>query len=114
MILDIINNCMGKNNICMSEEVEYYTTKLRNFMFAEVYLNKNAKWEEKKAEYIILELYKYYYKYPENLPLEHRMFYKEKEFSKEDMVCDYIAGMTDRYAINLFSNTFIPRPWEKY
>lgn len=114
MIIDIINNCMGENFICMSEEIEYYTTKLRNFMFKEVYLNKNAKGEEEKAEYIILELYKYYYKYPDNLPFEHRMFYKKNNLSKEDMVCDYIAGMTDRYAINLFSNIFIPRSWGKY
>jgi len=114
MILDIINNSMGKNSICMSEEIEYYTIKLRDFMFEKVYLNRNAKKEEKKAEYIILELYKYYYKYPENLPLEHRIFCKEMGFSKEDMVCDYIAGMTDRYAINLFYNIFIPKPWEKY
>ncbi|WP_077367935.1 deoxyguanosinetriphosphate triphosphohydrolase [Anaerosalibacter sp. Marseille-P3206] len=114
MILDIINNSMGKNSIYMSEEIEYYTMKLRDFMFEKVYLNRKAKKEEEKAEYIILELYKYYYKKPENLPLEHRMFYEERGFLKEDMVCDYIAGMTDRYAINLFYNIFIPKPWEKY
>lgn len=114
MIIDIINCSINQDKICMSETIENYTNKLRNFMFEKVYLNENAKSEEKKAEYIIRELYKYYYKYPDKLPMEHRMFYKMMGFSKDDMVCDYIAGMTDRYAVNLFYNIFIPKPWGKY
>lgn len=114
MIVDIINCSINKDKICMSDKIENYTNKLRNFMFEQVYLNENAKSEEKKAEYIIRELYKYYYKYSDKLPMEHKMFYENMGFSKDDMVCDYIAGMTDTYAVNLFYNIFIPKPWGKY
>ena len=114
MILDIIRNSAGKKWVSMSKCISKYTNELRKFMFDKVYLDNHAKSEEKKAEYIIEELYKYYLKNPDNLPYEHKKIYKDKSFSKEDMVCDYIAGMTDRYAINLFYNIFIPKPWKKY
>lgn len=114
MILDIIRYSRDSSNVSMSENINYYTNKLRKFMFNKVYLDDYAKSEEGKAEYIIEELYKYYLKKPEELPYEHRKIYKGRDFSKEDMVCDYIAGMTDRYAVNLFTNVFIPKPWKKY
>ena len=114
MIIDIIQNSLDKNEISMSEEIERFTEKLRDFMFDRVYLNKNVKSEEEKAKYIIKELYKYFLKYDYKLPYEHRKFYSENDFTKEDMVCDYIAGMSDRYVTNVFYNIFIPKPWEKY
>lgn len=114
MILDIIRNSMNKKQISMSKKTSYYTNKLRSFMFDQVYLDNYAKSEEKKAEYIIEELYRYYFKYPDKLSYEHRRNYIDEEFLKEDMVCDYIAGMTDRYAINSFSNIFMPKAWKKY
>ncbi|WP_132996120.1 deoxyguanosinetriphosphate triphosphohydrolase [Sporanaerobacter acetigenes] len=114
MILDIIECSIDSPQISTSDEVEYYTKKLREFMFEKVYLNKNAKSEEQKAKYVITELYDYYLSYPDKLSIIDKKFYEEKKLSKEDMICDYIAGMTDRYAINLFYNIFIPKPWEKY
>ena len=115
MILDIIINSMGKNHISMSEEFEYHTNKLRGYMFQNVYLNKNAKSEETKAEYILKELYNYYLQDENNLPKEHLKLYKKLDNPKlEDIISDYIAGMTDRYAVNTFNNIFIPKPWENY
>ena len=114
MISDVIQNSIGKNKVAMSEEIGYYTRKLREFMFERVYLNRVAKGEEDKAKYIIEQLYKYYIKDINRLPLEHRGLYEDNNYSKEDIVCDYIAGMTDRYVVNLFKNIFIPKPWEKY
>ena len=114
MILDVIQNSLGKNKISMSEEVGNYTEKLRDFMFDKVYLNKDAKKEEQKAKYIIEQLYNYYIDDYFRLPEEHRKLYKEDDFTKEDIICDYIGGMTDRYVVNLFSDIFIPKPWEKY
>lgn len=112
MILDIIRNSIDTNSIQMSNEVGEKTNKLRAFMFDNVYLNKNAKSEEDKAEYIITELYKYYFKNQEKLPEEHIKVYKNVEASLEDIICDYIAGMTDRYVINLYNYIFIPKRWE--
>lgn len=114
MIVDIINNSYDKNNIKMSEEVRYYTEKLREFMFQRVYLNKDAKSEENKAINIINQLYKYYLNNFNELPKAHIDIYKDIDCNKETIICDYIAGMTDKYAINMYCRIFIPLPWEKY
>ncbi len=114
MILDVIGNSLGKKKITMGEEIGYYTEKLRQFMFERVYLNSVAKREEGKAKYIIEQLYHYYLYNYNNLPKEHKKLYNDIISSKEDIICDYIAGMTDRYAVNLFKDLFIPKAWEKY
>ncbi len=113
MILDVIENSLGKSRISMSDEIDNYTKKLRDFMFERVYLNSVAKKEEDKAKYIIEQLYIYYLYNFEKLPIEHRKLYEENTM-KEDIICDYIAGMTDRYVVNLFRELFIPKAWEKY
>ncbi len=114
MILDIIQNSLDKDYISMSEEIGHYTKKLRDFMFQKVYLNKIAKKEEDRAKYIIEQLYRYYIENFPKLPEEHKNLYRGDNFSKEDIVCDYIAGMTDRYVVKLFKDLFIPKAWEKY
>lgn len=114
MILDIIKNSMEKNTIEMSEPFQRETNKLREFMFENVYLNKSAKSEEYKAEYIIEQLYHYYLKNTDKLPIEHLQIYENMDCNIEDIICDYIAGTTDRYIVNLFDNIFIPKPWGKY
>ncbi|GFN34688.1 deoxyguanosinetriphosphate triphosphohydrolase [Tepidimicrobium xylanilyticum] len=113
MILDVIKNSSNSDRISMSEEVNYYTNKLRNFMFERVYLNKEAKGEEDKAKYVIEQLYNYYLTNFDKLPKEHIQLYEDYE-SKEDIITDYIAGMTDRYAINQFNELFVPKSWRKY
>lgn len=115
MILDIIKSSMEKNIISMGQEFEYFTDKLRNYMFDNVYLNKDAKSEEDKAEYIIEQLYKYYLKNKNNLPKEHLNIYKNiEDISLDDIISDYIAGMTDRYVVNTFNNIFLPKPWQNF
>ncbi|MTI70900.1 MAG: deoxyguanosinetriphosphate triphosphohydrolase [Firmicutes bacterium] len=109
MIVDIINNSYGKTEINMSKKILYYTNKLRKFMFENVYLNKNAKKQDDKAAYVLEQLYSYYMKNFKEIPLELR----ECKKSKEDVVCYYIAGMTDKYAINLFNKIFVPTPWRR-
>ena len=113
MICDVIENSLDKNEVSMSEEIGYYTDKLRNFMFERVYLNKNVKGEENKAKNIIQEIYYYYMAHFEKLPYEHRQIYSE-DVPKEEIICDYIAGMTDRFVINLFNELFVPKAWKKY
>ncbi|WP_026893664.1 deoxyguanosinetriphosphate triphosphohydrolase [Clostridiisalibacter paucivorans] len=110
MISDIIENSLDMSNIQMSKGIKYYTDKLRQFMFENLYFNREAKKEDDKAQYILEELYSYYMKKFDSIPNE----YREKDQNKEDVVCDYIAGMTDRYAINLFKEIFVPRPWRLY
>jgi dGTPase len=114
MIIDVIQNSLDKAYISMSDKIEHYTIKLRDFMFDRVYLNKVAKKEEGKAKYIIEQLYNYYLNNYSKLPEEHRKLYRGDNFLKEDVICDYIAGMTDRYVVKLFKDLFIPKAWEKY
>ncbi|NLY46205.1 MAG: deoxyguanosinetriphosphate triphosphohydrolase [Tissierella sp.] len=113
MILDIINNSFDKNTISLSEEIGSKTGKLRTFMFDNVYLNSKAKIEDDKAEYIIRELFNYYLVNIDKLPLEYQSS-KFVETTIEDRICDYIAGMTDRYVLSLFTNIFLPKGWEKF
>ncbi|MDR7857132.1 deoxyguanosinetriphosphate triphosphohydrolase [Tissierella sp.] len=114
MILDIIKNSMGKNSVSMSPRIANVTNALRDYMFENVYLNKNAKSEESKAEYVLEQLYRYYLKNINFLPEEHLKIYKNMDCEIEDIICDYLAGTTDRYVVNLFNNIFIPKPWQKY
>jgi len=114
MIVDIIMNSMDKDEIAMSEEIGKLTSKLRNFMFENVYFNKDAKPDEEKTAYIISELFKYYKADMGRLPDEHLVIYTGISTTDEDIICDYIAGMTDRYVINRFYDIFIPKPWGKF
>lgn len=114
MIIDVIKNSKNKNKIMMSKEIGEMTEKLRDFMFEKVYLNSYAKSEEDKAEYIIKELYNYYFHKEDSLEWRNLKIYEGTNSSFEDKICDYIAGMTDRYVVNLFTDLFIPKPWEKF
>lgn len=109
MIMNIIENSKGKNIIAMSDEFLQAKNELRNFMFKNVYIGSEAKRDETKAKNIIRELYNYIKNMPELLPEEAvRMLEK---FDLERVVCDYIAGMTDRYAVNKFHEIFVPNSW---
>ncbi len=112
MILDIINKSYNKPFIKMSKECLYYTENLRTFLFDRVYLNNETNSQERKARHIIEELFTYYMNY--ELPKKYFEVYGDTEVEKKVMICDYIAGMTDRYIINKFKELFIPESWDKY
>jgi dGTPase len=112
MISDLIETNYGKNQLQMSSLIGEMTNKLRDFMFEEVYFNKNAKSEEGKAEHVITVLFNYYWNNSNRLPSDHLALYRDDDYALEDVICDYIAGMTDRYIVNLFQELFIPKPWK--
>ena len=111
MILDIVNHSEGKNDICMSEEVYQAMFGLRSFMFRHVYTDPETKKEEGKVEHIIEPLYDYYLKHIDLLPQYSQERIREGKEEKEQAVCDYIAGMTDHYAIETYKEIFIPKFW---
>ena len=113
MIVDVINNSIDKDNITMSEEIAHNTSGLRDFLFENVYYNKVAKSEEDKTTFIVGKIYEYYIKHFENLPEFYLNIYKNNDFSKSEIIKDYIAGMTDRYAMKLFEELYIPKPWRQ-
>lgn len=99
MINEIVSNSIGKPQVSMSEEGWHYTTKLRQWMFDNVYIDSPAKLEEKKARKVIRELF---YLYTDML----KPMCEESKI--ERIVTDYISGMTDRYAVEKFKENFIP------
>lgn len=109
-IHDIVTNSFGRNDICLSEPVEAAMKALREFMFERVYKNPEAKSQESKAEMLVETLYDYYYKRISLLPKELLNLLDAGE-SKEQVVCDYISSMTDRFAIAKYEELYIPKSW---
>ncbi len=101
MITDVITSSKDNPKVSMSEEGWFYVTKLRTWMFDNVYLDPIAKAEEKKSRNIIKSLYEYYTEMLEN-------YYPKEEIPQ--IVTDYISGMTDQYAIRRYKDLFIPMP----
>mgnify|MGYP000450814465 FL=1 len=112
MIVNIIENSLDRDEISMSTEYREATEELRNFMFENVYIGSSAKAEEGKAENLIRSLYEKLVEEPGLLPGE--FYCKIPEEGIERVVCDYIAGMTDRYAVNVFNTIFIPARWMRF
>ena len=111
MIHDIVNNSQEQPKIRMSEDVEFAFRGMRKYMFENVYTNPKAKGEEKKAENILKELFRYYMDHPELLSNEYIERMWQTGETQERSVCDYIAGMTDQYAIAKFQEFFVPVSW---
>ena len=110
MIHDIIINSMGQDDIRMSPETDQAFWDLR-VRFTSLYTNPIAKAEEVKAEAMREELYFHYMDEPEHLPEKMIRSIEEGE-EKSRVVCDYISGMTDQYAIDKFHEYFVPVAWQ--
>ena len=95
----------------MSEEVDKAMKDMRAFMFVHVYQNKIAKSEESKAEELIATLYDYFYNHMDQLPEELLRLQDRSDTSKEQLICDHISAMSDRYAISLYEDLYIPKSW---
>ena len=109
LVCDIITTSREVGSLCMSPDVEKALRDLRSFMFENVYRNPVAKGEEKKARGMLQRLYEYYVRHPEALPED---FHPQLSFDgMERTVCDYIAGMTDKYAVDKYAELFIPSGW---
>ena len=106
MVSDIVDASQNKNVISMSDEVYKAMWDLRQFMFDNVYLASRAKTEEVKAGSIIKWLYYYFMENTLELPEEFKCMLLKS--GNERVICDYIAGMTDRYATNKFKELFLP------
>ena len=110
LIHNIITSSMGENDIKMEPEIERAMRDLREFMFVHVYTNPKAKGEESKAKDLVERLFYFYMDHTEEMPLFYQRMLSEGE-KKDRVVCDYIAGMTDQYAIEKFRQYFVPMAW---
>lgn len=114
LIHDIVSNSENCDDIIMSPEIEAAMHHLREYMFQSVYMNKRAKGQEEQAERLLEQLFLYYQKHLEQLPEEFRLRMEKLDEPSYRVVCDYIAGMTDRYAVAKFKELMIPSAWSVY
>lgn len=114
IIHDIVSHSEDTNNITMSHEIEQAMFEMRKYMFRSVYTNSIAKGEEERAEAMLVQLFQFYVKNLELLPEEYLVMIEKKSDAATRVVCDYIAGMTDRYAVSKFKELTIPRSWSVY
>ena len=114
IIHDIVWRSQGKADIIMSKEIEEAIYGMRRYMFENVYTNPKAKGEEEKVEGLLEHLFLYYKANIHLLPEEYQMLIDKRNETKERVVCDYIAGMTDRFAVSKFSELNIPKSWGIY
>ncbi len=109
LVSDAILTSREAGAIYLSPTVDRALDDLRSFMFEKVYRNPVAKGEETKAKAMLQKLFEYYIAHPEALPED---FHPQMSFDgMERTVCDYIAGMTDNYAVDKYTEIFIPAGW---
>lgn len=108
MVSDLIHASKEAGEITMSPRIGKATEELRAFLFDRVYVGSRAKSEDAKARHLIVELYQYFLDHPEELPAEYR---KLADGDIHRATCDYIAGMTDRFARSEFLRCFLPQSW---
>lgn len=108
MVTDLIATSEHADSISMSPRVWEAMMELREFLFENVYLSSKAKAEEPKARRVVRMLFMHFVEHPDELPEEHR---PDSPTELVQRVVDYVAGMTDRYAIREFERLFVPRKW---
>lgn len=110
LVCDTITASRENSEIALSPNVSKALNDLREFLFERVYRNPIAKGQEQKAKGMLQRMYEYYYRHPEALPDD---FQPQLSFEgMERTVCDYIAGMTDNYAVDKYTELFIPSGWQ--
>ena len=109
LVRDAIQASQGQREICQSPRVGEAMAALKDFMFESVYTNPLAKGEEGKAQDMLRQLFEYYRRDPDQLPPDFQTIRVEE--GTERAVCDYIAGMTDPFAVERFKELFIPKGW---
>ena len=111
MTKSVVKASLDSDEIKMEPRISEATIELRSFLFDAVYKNPVAKGEEGKAEELLGRLYEYFVSHPEKLPAEQKRWLDSEDTAR--VVCDYIAGMTDRYAVTLYRQIFLPKMWNE-
>ena len=109
LVLDMVNFSYDKPKVSLSEDVQYALDRLYAFMNEKVYAYHAAKGEETKAKKLLETLFEYFMEHFDEVPDPY--FRMSEECGKARSVCDYLASMTDRYAVSTYENLFIPNDW---
>ncbi len=108
-ICSVLRTSRGRNFVKMDDEVAEASEKLRAFMFERVYFSDSARGEEVKAERMLSAMYEYFTSHPDELPATFIKLLGK--YPVEQVVCDYLSSMTDRYALYKFNTVFVPKGW---
>ena len=108
ILLDVIEHSR-EGELHMSPQMEEAFQTFHTFMFQAVYYNPVAKGEERKVEAILRAIWEYYVKHLDELPVLYQSVAENE--GAERAVCDYISGMTDGYAMEVYDKLFIPASW---
>jgi dGTPase len=113
MVKDVIYCTLDADmkEICMTTEMQELTYALRDFLYENVYESETSKKEFMKARKVLLDLYEYYMDHSEEIFKE---FPRDNSSSRQQLVCDFIAGMTDRFALMMYERHFLPQPWLEF
>ena len=109
MVTSIVRNSSDRGEIRMAPDIQAATDKLRAFMFEAVYTNSVAKAQDGRAKELIAQLFHHFVKHPDQMPALYRNNIETDGVAR--CVCDFISGMTDRYAIETYKELFIPKVW---
>jgi len=109
MVCDVVATSLDGEQIAMSEPVLAASDVLREWMFEHVYTNSVAKSEDQRAERMLTVLYAHFQQHPEELPPPYQENSRGESFDRR--LTDYLAGMTDTFAIRVFQELYVPRMW---
>jgi dGTPase len=107
LVTDLVERSEGRDQLGLSDHVFAALDELRTFMFERVYLRSEAADEQRKAVELVRALFRYYLDHSEAIPAE----YRSAPGDGPTHVADYIAGMTDRYALRTYEQLFLPQGW---
>jgi dGTPase len=111
---DIVDHSMGAGRIQMTDEVRTALNDLKDFLFEAVYLGSAAKAEVGKTQRLLLDLFAHFVEHPDQMSAEARRLLEEGRATVQRAVCDFLAGMTDRFAIRMQEQLFVPRTWASF
>jgi len=107
LVTDLVNTSSAQGEIRMSPQIFRAMDTLRDFMFENVYLRPDSRREQEKAVELIRALFAYYLEHPEEVPQE----YNRAPGDLPTRVADFVSGMTDRYALRMYEQLFLPQSW---
>jgi len=107
LVTDLVRESEGSGDVRLSEPVLDALGELRDFLFQRVYLRPESRDEQRKAVELVRALFSYYLEHPEAVPAEYRATHDDLP----TQVADYIAGMTDRFALRAYEQLFLPQGW---
>jgi dGTPase len=115
LVVDIVQTCLDQSSLTtiqFSPSVEDLAMSLRSFLYENVYKSPQVVSDFKKSSKILEDLFSYFMEDESRLPGERKICHPEEPYKR--CVCDFIAGMTDQYALQLYQKIFLPHPWMVY